>query len=200
MDADDAQLLALTHRGNDAAARELWRRFAAQLTLYARSIVGEHAAADVVQNVFVGLLRLSRAEVVGVRDVRSYLIVAVRRAAISHERSRRRQLNRERGTLAAARARARRSDPVTIALDVHAMMDRLPRRLREVLVLKHHAGLTFDQMAIALCANRSTIASRYQDALRALRAQWGGEDPGPQASTAKDRVEPVTARRVGGLR
>ncbi len=200
MDTDDAQLLALTHRGNDAAARELWRRHAARLTHYARAIVGEHAAADVVQTVFVGLLRLSRAQIAAINDVGSYLIVAVRQTSISHERARRRQLNRERGTLAAARARARRADPEVIALDVHAMMDRLPRRLREVLVLKHHAGLTFDQMAIALGANRSTVATRYQDALQALRRRWTQESNVPPKDVPREMTEPMTARRAGGVR
>jgi|GEM_PF-571312 len=182
MDADDSQLLALTHRGNDAAARELWRRYAARLTAYARAIVGEQSASDIVQCVFVGVLSLSRAHVLAIRDVPAYFVGAIRRATISHERERLRRSTRERGELAQARLRARAAqiDDPHITLDLRAAVDRLPRRLREVLVLKHHAGLTFDQMAIALDCNRSTLASRYQDALRQLRAVWSvGELGGP---------------------
>lgn len=200
MDADDTHLLLLTHRGNDAAARELWRRHAAHLMIYARSIVGERAAADIVQNVFVGLLRLSRAQVAAVRDPRSYFIVAVRRAAIAHERTRRRQLRRERGTLAQARARARQHDTPALALDIHAMLDRLPRRLREVIVLKHHSGLTFEQIAFALGANRNTVASRYQDAIRALRMAWDADTSVPHATQEQARIDPGAPRRIGGMR
>jgi len=167
--------------------------------LYARSIAGENAASDIVQNVFVGVLKLTRAEVLGVRDAAAYFIGAVRLAAISHERERRRRANRERGTLAAARERARQNSVAAVAMDVHAAMDRLPRRLREVLILKHHAGLTFDQMALALGANRNTLASRYQDALRALRQQWDRAVGGDEKAMARE-IEEGTARRVGGVR
>ena len=49
----------------------------------------------------------------------------------------------------------------------------MPRRYREVIVLKHIVGMTFDQLALALSANRSTVASRYRNAVARLRQQLG---------------------------
>ncbi len=47
----------------------------------------------------------------------------------------------------------------------------LPDRMREVLVLKHYAGLTFAEIASALKQPASTIKSRTQSALRRLQAE-----------------------------
>lgn len=210
MEDSDVQLLLLTHRGDAAAARELWRRYATRLTSYARAIVGESAASDVVQSVFVGVLRMSVIEIRSVRDVAAYLVGALRRTAISHERERLRRGTRERGPLALARQRvrdlqrdSRRSDRNSerlIALEIHDAIDQLPRRLREVIVLKHHAGLTFDQMALALETNRHTLASRYQDALRQLRERWPLESTAHSNHSSPRSDAPSNRTSVGGVR
>jgi len=164
MDIDDRQLLIATHRGHEASARLLWARHAPRMTAHARAILRDAAAADdAVQSVTCRLLELSGWRVREVRDVPAFLALAVRREALNQLRAARRAGARE----------SRRAVPAETSADgpgVRAAVESLPRRMREVVVLKHVAGLTFDQMALALCTNRSTVASRYRAALESLRA------------------------------
>ena len=48
---------------------------------------------------------------------------------------------------------------------------------REVLILRHAAGLTFDQIATATETPRSTIATRHAAALRALHQSLAPKSP-----------------------
>lgn len=169
MTADTAQLIRDTCKGNDAAAKELWRRLAPRLLAYARAIVGSSAAEDVVQTVFVGLLVQPRRTLDTIADGDAYLVVAVRRTAITHLRAQRRRRAHESAgrwthlKLPRPPDRDGSVDPVSTAIA------RLPRRLREVLVLKHHTSLTLDQVAAALGLNRNTAAARYRRAMERLR-------------------------------
>lgn len=162
MSDDDRQLLIQTHRGHEASARLLWARHAPRLRAHAAAII-PGGADDVVQSVMCRLLELPSRRVLAIEDVGAYLAAAVRREALNHLRSLRRA-----GERAASRP-VRGSVGDGSREDVRAALDGLPRRLREVVVLKHAAGLTFDQIAAALATNRNTIASRYRSALQQLR-------------------------------
>lgn len=52
-----------------------------------------------------------------------------------------------------------------------AVLDALDEDSRELLILKHAAGLTFDQIALALNQNRNTVAARYRRAADFLRSR-----------------------------
>jgi RNA polymerase sigma-70 factor (ECF subfamily) len=166
MNEDDRKLLQATHRGHEASARLLWRLHAPRLIAHARAIVREPGAAeDVVQAVMCRILELPRARITAVTDVAAFLAASTRREALNHIRSGRREAARRRNAPAAPP----RPGPVP-APDVSAALDTLPRRLREVVVLRHVGGLTFDQIALALEANRNTVAGRYRAALFALKS------------------------------
>jgi RNA polymerase sigma-70 factor (ECF subfamily) len=135
---------------------------------YARGVLGRrHASAadDVVQTVFCRILQLDRRTIRAVREVRPWLARLVRTQALNHLRTNTRIARRE--SLAAPTAAA---DP-SVQPDLADALDRLPRRHREVLHLRHVAGLTTDQAALALCVPRGTVASRHHAAVLALRAQ-----------------------------
>lgn len=175
MDAHDRNLLQRTRRGEDQAARELWSRFAPRMHAYARTILGTRvsdAADDVVQGVFVSILAMPRRRIGEVDDVASWMLRLTRNAALNHLRSVRRERAR---TAAAGELRNGRSfEPKEAAVDgVMMALESLPRRHREPLVLRHIAGLTFDQLALAMSLNRSTAASRYRTALALLRQTLG---------------------------
>lgn len=142
----------------------LWARHASRLLAFARAIVGPHDADDAVQAVFCGLLDLPRKRLSEIRDVPSFLAASTRRAALNLLRSTRRERERRR----AGRSPVAGST-ATVENDLTAALDALPRRQREVVVLKHVAGLTFDQIAVALNLPRDTAASRYRAAIAALR-------------------------------
>lgn len=183
----DTRLLLQTHKGNEPAARALWARFAPRLLAYAVSITGS-GAEDVVQSVFVSILSEERSVIRRIQDPMGWLLVLTRRACLNHLRSVRREKARRRERAAQAEQAARRVIPLMVDQElVNAAVSALPRRLREVVILRHVAGLTFDQAAVALGANRNTTASRYREAMERLRS----------ALETESSVEP--GARSGGL-
>ncbi len=169
---DDRELLLRTHRGCERSALALWSSHAPKLLVFAAAIVGKGDAEDVVQAVFCGLLDLPRSRITEIRDVPAFLAASTRRAALNSLRlARREQARRE----ATARTRGL-TGPAPEGIG--EALDRLPRRQREVVVLKHVSGLTFDQMGTALGVPRDTAASRYRAAMAVLRRLLGVEEDG----------------------
>jgi RNA polymerase sigma-70 factor, ECF subfamily len=171
--AADCRLLLRMHEGNEAAARELWNRSAPRLLPYARSIVGP-GAEDVVQSVFMAVLEQSKSQIRRVEDPIAWLLVLTRRCSLNHLRSTHRDFARRHAAASVARELP---TPATDGEHLLRAMDNLPRRLREVVVLRHIAGLTFDQVATALGANRNTAAARYREAIRRLRMVLDASEP-----------------------
>lgn len=168
----DHELLARTHRGDSAAAREFWSRFAPAMLSYARAILrrhgGEPAAADTVQTVLCRLLELDRHAIAQVVDVPAFLIRSTRHCALNAIRAADR--SRARDSAVSGPPGASRS-PVYAAGAALGALDALDEDSREILVLKHAAGLTFDQIALALDQNRNTVAARYRRAAEFLRSR-----------------------------
>ena len=176
-------LLLSASRGDEAAARALWAQEAPRLLAYARSIVRDHSLADdVVQESLCRVLRQEARTLRAVGDVRAWLASIVRREAINHLRALSRQRRRE---LAHA-DRAIRTSPreSLFSTDVQRAIDRLSRRDREVLILRHVCGLTFDQLAPATGLSRSAAASRYTAAIARLRTLLPHPDNDEQLRTS----------------
>jgi len=110
----------------------------------------------------------------------------MRRRRRRHERfgeQRREALER----LAGLNAR-RHEEPVELER-IDAAVASLPRRDQELIVLKHVAEMTFDQIALALATNRNTIAARYRRAVARLSITLGEpsevfDPPDPSRGTA----------------
>ena len=122
-----------------------------------------------MQSVFVGLLGQPRRTLDTIADGDAYLVVTLRRTAISHLRAQRRRRAHESAGRWTHLKLPRPPDSNASVDAVSAAIARLPRRLREILVLKHHTGLTLDQAAAALALNRNTAAARYRRAVERLR-------------------------------
>jgi RNA polymerase sigma-70 factor (ECF subfamily) len=164
MPADDRQLLIATHKGHGPSARELWGRLSPRLNAYAASIVRDrHAAADIVQSVFLQVLRQPGARIRAVTDVPAWFVSLTRNAALNHLRA----IRRERDRLTRIQ---RTTSSESTPTDLNTALESLPRRDREILILKHVTGLTFDQIALALDMNRNTAAARYRSAVARLRS------------------------------
>lgn len=180
--AGDHDLLVLTTRGDDGAARELWARWGARLTAFAAALLrhdgGHEAAADVVQGVFCRILVMDRATIAAVHDVGSWLARAVRNEALNHIRASERRRAHTAVLGAPGRGGGERFD------DLREALTALPEAMREIVLLKHAAGLTFDQIALALDDNRNTIASRYAKAVKLMRECSAG----PQRERREVRV------------
>lgn len=171
LQASDKDLLILTHRGDRAAAAALHARCAPRMLAYARARLGDWSRAeDCVQQAFVQVLGCSVEQVVRVDDVAAWLIGATRNVAMNLARTEARSALRERvhaarDALSGLTAIERDDDQAEIL----AGLDKLPDDSRELLLLKHIAGLTFDQIALSLGVNRNTLAGRYRAALDQLR-------------------------------
>jgi RNA polymerase sigma factor (sigma-70 family) len=170
----DPLLLGLA-AGDEQAFAALYDRFAARMYLAALRMLGRREdAEDAVQDVFLAAVR-SRDKLGELRDLTAYLFTALHRAA---------------GRCALRRARALRVSP-TAADEAIAPVERaasdnadwrrlqqaigsLPDEQREVMSLKIDGELTFAQIAQVMGVSISTAASRYQYALKKLRASLAG--------------------------
>lgn len=154
-------------------------------------------AEDTVQEVFLAAVR-SHKKLANVRDLTAYLFAAVCRAAGRCAVRR----NRAVPISSAATENAAAPFEPTIAdgpdwARLQQAVRALPDEQREVLSLKIDGELTFAQIAEIVGVGISTAASRYQYALRKLRAslagqfaEFAGED---ERAVAAAIVQPVAA-------
>lgn len=177
----DAQLLVRTSRGDQAAARLIWQRHGPALCAYARAILGSgcaHQADDVVQSVMCSILKTPVRKLATVIDGRLWLATLARRRCLNVLRSAGRE-SRRLARLASQSRAVGTPDAVPageLSPRLLAALDRLPLRHREIIVLKHISSLTFDQIALSLNKNRSTLASQYHAAMNSLREQIDLQD------------------------
>ncbi len=173
---DDRTLLRQMRRGSQNAATQLWARHAPGLLLYARSMLptGTVDADDAVQQAFCRVFELPMRRIREVREVRAWLASVVRSIALNAMRSDKRETARRDHVSAGS---SNNGSPATTPRDptLELAIQGLGPEHREAVVLRHMAGLTFDQMSIATGENRSTVASRYRAALALLKEQLADE-------------------------
>jgi RNA polymerase sigma-70 factor (ECF subfamily) len=143
----------------------LYDRHGASLYRYAVMVLADPAAAaDVVQTVFVSLLRRRASPEFDER----YLRRATRNECFSALRKRRRDVLASAGPLLETVEGRRDRPDERIALD--RALRELPAAQREVVHLKTFEGMTFEEIAALTDESINTIASRYRYALEKLRA------------------------------
>jgi RNA polymerase sigma-70 factor (ECF subfamily) len=145
---------------------QMYDRYGAALYRYAVVVLADPAgAADVVQTVFVSLLRHRRRPDSDER----YLRRAVRNECFSAMRRRRRDV------LASAAPILESADPQRNRTDERLALEQalreLPPEQREVVHLKVFEGMTFQEIADVTDESINTISSRYRYAIDKLRAQ-----------------------------
>ncbi len=167
-DQDLLPLLRRSRRGDEASARALLEVIGPSMRLYARSILRDHdLAEDAMQAALLAIFDTSERDIDQIRDAQGWLLAVTRRKAISMARADSRR-----------RAREQHAAP-PIPRDVHTsheefrrvrdVVANLPRRLREVIVLTNACGMTLDQAAHAMNANRNTVAWWKREALDRLQ-------------------------------
>ncbi len=177
-------MLLACHRGDDRAAARLHARHGPPLLAYARTILhDELLAEDAVQGAFCRILERSRRELRGIEQPRAWLAAIVRNEALQLLRARgRAERRRRRAAVGPAATDVRAGDDVEA---LRAAIAALPRRLREVVALRHAAGLSFDAIAETLAAPRGTVDWRYRRAIAELRTRLADDDTRPE--TRRDR-------------
>lgn len=149
------------------------------------------AAMEAVQAVFLRVMRMDRAALARVEHVQAWMTGAVRNVVLNTIRSGQRQdslklrfardCDGEAATSDDSRTRGQEA--------LHTAMDRLPEDAREVLLLKHVANLTIDQIALSLDVNRSTVASRVRSAMEKLRELLAEAGPPLPSATSERRAK-----------
>jgi RNA polymerase sigma-70 factor (sigma-E family) len=166
---------ATSDAGSDvgAAVTTLYREQSVQLGRAALLLVGDRASAeDVVQEAFLGLHRrwLNNG---APRDPLAYVYTAVLNGCRSMLRRRARRL-----WLPSAPPVWSAESAVLLGEERRAVLEaitRLPRRQREVLVLRFYLDLSEAEIASTLGVSRGTVSSTVSRALTALADLLGGE-------------------------
>lgn len=156
----------------DGIAQEIGGFYAAhrqELFTYALSIVGTvPCAEDAVHEAVSRLLALRRIP----RELRPYAFRCVRNAALDFLRSAAREQEKIEGYRIIF-DEARLDTRHDAALD---LLDSLPARDREIIVLKVFSGLTFREIAAVCGGRQGTVAASYWRSLRKLRERLPEEN------------------------
>ena len=178
---EDRRLLRRLRHGDKDALRRIYEKYADDLRSLAGNLVHDTATAeDVVQDVFVGLVR-AVPKLHLRRTLRGYLATATANRARDHYR------RRSRARLApledADSMAADTEGPVQIVGDaellqkLRAAVAQLPYEQREVVMLRVHTRMKFREIAAHQQTSIKTALSRYQYGLDKLRSMLNGEVP-----------------------
>jgi RNA polymerase sigma factor (sigma-70 family) len=185
----DEALLERARRGEEDAFALVYRRHQASVYRFARAMTGSASTAeDVVQDVFVALMRdLDRFEI-GRASLRSYLFGIARNVARYRARSLRRFLS-----LDVAEDWVATDDPVgDLSADeelrhLRRCLGALPTPYREVIVLCHLHELDYSEAASILAVPIGTVRSRLHRGRQMLLDRFRRRDKGHSSVAAINR-------------
>ncbi len=145
------------------AVRQLYEQHGRALLLYARCHVADRAnAEDVVQQVFLGLLR---GETSAPENPLAYLYRAVRNTALNARRA----VSQETPLPDHDHWFVHGGGNLEAGLALQAALAELPDEQREIVIMRIWSGLTLEETAAATGVPLNTVASRYRYALEKLR-------------------------------
>lgn len=166
--AEDPIRAALT-RDDPVAVELIWDRYAAGLFAFlAGTLCSKHDAEDVLQAVFVRIVR-KRRHLAKARCLDAYVCGIARNEAVSFLRRRRRKPVATLEDDAWLTAPDSGKPGAELIEELQAALTRLPQAQREVVVLKVYQDKTFREIAKLLDVSLNTAASRYRYAMERLR-------------------------------
>ncbi|MBV9095054.1 MAG: sigma-70 family RNA polymerase sigma factor [Streptosporangiaceae bacterium] len=175
MGGTDALLASRLAAGDDQALTEVFDRFGPAVYGAALRIVGDDAAQDVVQEVFVELWRHPDRYNPAAGALRAYLVMMTRHRAVDLVRSELRRVARQKrhSRLAPAQRLGSVSDEVIAADAASAVREAvrmLPDGQRQVVELSYFQGLSYREVAVAAGISEGTAKSRIRLALAKLQS------------------------------
>lgn len=171
--AADGALLARVAQGDLSALSGLYDSYARTLLRFARRLGAGDEAEDVVQNVFLRVVRLAPAFDPDATSARPWLFAIALRVV----QERRRGLSRLGKAIGAL---ARQKSPPAMALgpqaaDLHACLQLLSHAKRTVVLLVEVEGFSCLEVAQMLEIPVGTVWTRLHHARHELRASWSDE-------------------------
>jgi RNA polymerase sigma-70 factor, ECF subfamily len=177
-----SQAVKRAQAGDREALGFLYARYADDVHRYVRSIVHDsHEAEDVTQQVFAKLIR-----VIGHYEEQSvpffaWILRVARNAAIDHMRRQRMVPVEEVRTSDEGSGDPAGGRPMT---DLQEALSTLPDDQREVLVLRHFAGLSPTEIATRTGRTEGSIHGLHHRGRRALRAELASRGAAPATAGA----------------
>jgi RNA polymerase sigma-70 factor (ECF subfamily) len=168
----DGALLSRVADGDLGALGRLYDSYAAMLLRFARRLGAGEESEDVVQNVFLRLVRLAAQFDPSATSARPWLFAITVRVV----QERRRALRR---LSAAMKALSQHSQPPSVpaskpaASDLERCLARLSLPKRSVMLLAEVEGFSCPEIAAMLDIPIGTVWTRLHHARRELRASWG---------------------------
>lgn len=174
----DEELLETVARSRDEAAfEELYRRYARAIYGVVRKMLGDHARSeDVVQEAFANVWRAAG----GYRRERGvatgWLFAIARNAAADALRARTLQLGGDPPDVVDPEPLPdERAGAAQEAFRLHAAVDALPEREREVIALAYFDGLSQSEVAERLDIPLGTVKTRTRSGLSRLAERLSGD-------------------------
>jgi RNA polymerase sigma-70 factor (ECF subfamily) len=178
-----SRAVRLAQQGDRDALAFLYARYSDDIYAYVRSIVHDHhAAEDLSQHVFAKLM-----SVIGSYQERevpflAWVLRVARNVAIDHIRQQRLVPVEEIRTAEPSGGDLRRARRVD---DLKGALATLPRAQREVLILRHFAGLSPTEIALRTGRTEGSIHGLHHRGRRALSAELIRRDAGPATTRAR---------------
>ena len=169
----DNILRAALGRNDPAAVELMWERYAKDLlTFLQAALCSRHDAEDVLQTVFVRIVR-KRHRLAGARCLDAYVYRIARNEAYRLV-SRRKKDQKAQGTTESWLIVSESNrEPNDLAEQLQAALAQLPRPQREVIIMKIYGQKTFLEISGLLGLSRNTAASRYRYGIEKLRNLLG---------------------------
>lgn len=167
------------------AYASVFRALHVELLRYAwRFTRDEHAARDVVQDVFLKLWRV-RETLTPERSLKALLYTMTRNLALNHNRARQSHAEPTEDTSAWAGERPDEAESLDAALlDAHLQIwiAALPDRRREAFLLSRYQGLSHAEIAHVMGLTPRTVNTHIVLALKDLRARLSALEPNVSAT------------------
>jgi len=168
---DDAEAVRQCRAGHVEAFQHLVRRYQARALAHGRALIDNDAdAADAAQEAFIDAFR-NLLQFDGRREFYPWFYVLLRHRCLKQRT--RPGTRPESGPLPERQAAPGAS--AEQAIDLRAALARLDQADRELVVLKHLDGWTYEELAVRLEIPQGTVMSRLFNARRRLLALLGGE-------------------------
>ena len=163
-----AKAIELAKAGDSEGLHFLYVRYAHDVQRYIASFVHDHhEAEDITQNVFAKLMTAIRKYEQREVPFAAWIMRVARNAALDHMRARRAIPTEEVRVADSGQAQV----GVDRGQDLRHALEELPEDQREVLVLRHIAGLSPVEIASALKKSESSVHGLHHRGRRTLRAK-----------------------------
>ena len=169
----DNILRAALGRNDPAAVELMWNRYAKDLLTFLQALLcSKHDAEDVLQTVFVRIVR-KRHRLAGARFLDAYVYRIARNEAYRLVSRHKRDQKAHGTTESWLIVSESNQEPSDLAEQLQAALAQLPQPQREVIVMKIYGQKTFLEISRLLGLSQNTTASRYRYGIEKLQNLLG---------------------------